>query len=88
MDISVCLLHMCFVPDLCFKMHMFTGISGKSQILFAVVYTTRYLDLLTSFVSAYNTVMKVIFIGASYATIYLMYIKFKATYDQNHDTFR
>jgi len=66
---------------------MFTGISGKSQILFAVVYTTRYLDLLTLFVSPYNTVMKVIFIGASYATIYLMYIKFKATYDHNHDTF-
>ncbi|CAG2064128.1 unnamed protein product [Timema podura] len=32
--------------------------------------------------------MKVVFIGASYATIYLMYLKFKATYDHNHDTFR
>jgi ER lumen protein retaining receptor len=66
---------------------MFTGISGKSQILFAVVYTTRYLDLFTTFVSTYNTVMKALFIGASYATIYLVYIKFKETYDQNHDTF-
>nr|CAD7202832.1 unnamed protein product [Timema douglasi] len=64
------------------------GISGKSQILFAIVYTTRYLDLLTTYVSAYNTFMKVVFIGASYATIYLMYLKFKATYDHNHDTFR
>lgn len=36
-----------------------TGISGKSQILFALVFTTRYLDLLTSFISLYNTVMKV-----------------------------
>jgi ER lumen protein retaining receptor len=67
--------------------NMFTGISGKSQILFAVVYTTRYLDLLTSFVSAYNTVMKVIFIAVSYATIYLIYVVFKTTYDQDHDTF-
>ncbi|XP_068631621.1 ER lumen protein-retaining receptor [Battus philenor] len=64
------------------------GISGKSQILFAIVYTARYLDLLTTFVSAYNTIMKIVFIVASYATVYLMYVKFKATYDHNHDTFR
>ncbi|CAD6233399.1 GSCOCG00007174001-RA-CDS [Cotesia congregata] len=64
------------------------GISGKSQILFAIVYTTRYLDLVTTYISAYNTFMKVIFIGASYATIFLMYAKFKATYDHNHDSFR
>ncbi|CAK1596111.1 unnamed protein product [Parnassius mnemosyne] len=64
------------------------GISGKSQILFAIVYTTRYLDLLTTYVSAYNSVMKIVFIVASYATVYLMYVKFKATYDHNHDTFR
>lgn len=65
-----------------------SGISGKSQILFAIVYTTRYLDLVTTYISAYNTFMKVVFIAASYATVYLMYIKFKATYDHNHDTFR
>ncbi|XP_013143647.1 PREDICTED: ER lumen protein-retaining receptor [Papilio polytes] len=64
------------------------GISGKSQILFAIVYTSRYLDLLTTFVSAYNTIMKIVFVVASYATVYLMYVKFKATYDHNHDTFR
>jgi len=64
------------------------GISGKSQILFAVVYTTRYLDLITTYVSLYNTVMKLFFIAASYATCYLIYMKFKATYDHNHDTFR
>lgn len=64
------------------------GISGKSQFLFALVYTTRYLDLLTNFVSLYNTFMKVVFIGTSYGTLYLMYVKFRATYDRNHDTFR
>ncbi|KYN38777.1 ER lumen protein retaining receptor [Trachymyrmex septentrionalis] len=64
------------------------GISGKSQILFAIVYTTRYLDLFTMFISAYNTFMKIVFIAASLATVFLMYIKFKATYDHNHDTFR
>jgi len=35
------------------------GISGKSQVLFALVFTTRYLDLFTVFISPYNTVMKV-----------------------------
>ena len=56
--------------------------------MFAVVFTTRYLDLFTSFVSLYNSVMKVIFIGSSIATVYLVYQKFRATYDHNHDTFR
>ncbi|XP_022916886.1 ER lumen protein-retaining receptor [Onthophagus taurus] len=64
------------------------GISGKSQLLFAIVYTTRYLDLLTTYVSLYNTLMKLVFIAASYATCYFIYMKFKATYDHNHDTFR
>lgn len=69
-------------------MTLFAGISGKSQILFAIVYTTRYLDLFTTFISAYNTFMKIVFIVASVTTVFLMYIKFKATYDHNHDTFR
>lgn len=64
------------------------GISGKSQILFAIVYLSRYLDLFTTFVSVYNSVMKVVFIGASLATIFLMFAKFRATYDRNHDSFR
>ena len=35
------------------------GISGKSQILFLCVFVSRYLDLFTSFISLYNTTMKV-----------------------------
>ncbi|ESO88980.1 hypothetical protein LOTGIDRAFT_106026 [Lottia gigantea] len=64
------------------------GISGKTQILFALVFTTRYLDLFSSFISIYNTTMKLFFIASSYFTIFLMYSKFKATYDSNHDSFR
>ena len=69
-------------------MQTHTGISGKSQVLFALVFTTRYLDIFTNFVSVYNSVMKVIFIVTAYGTLYLMFVKFKATYDSNHDTFR
>lgn len=64
------------------------GISGKSQILFAIVFTTRYLDLFTNYISLYNTSMKVVYIACSYATVWMIYNKFKATYDGNHDTFR
>jgi len=64
------------------------GISGKSQILFAITYIARYMDLVTTFVSVYNSVMKTFFIAASLATVYLMYVKFRATYDANHDSFR
>merc|ERR1711963_1256704 len=64
------------------------GISGRSQMLFALVFITRYLDLFTSFISVYNTVMKCFFLVSSMGTVYLMYMKFKATYDHNHDTFR
>ncbi|KAH3872072.1 ER lumen protein-retaining receptor 2 isoform X1 [Dreissena polymorpha] len=70
------------------KSRSVAGISGKSQILFAIVFTTRYLDLFTSFVSIYNTSMKVFFIGTSYVTVYFIYQHFKPTYDSNHDTFR
>ena len=57
-------------------------------MLFALVFITRYLDLFTSFISVYNTVMKCFFLVSSMGTVYLMYMKFKATYDHNHDTFR
>lgn len=33
-------------------------------------------------------VFQIIYIGCAYATVYLIYLKFKATYDGNHDTFR
>lgn len=32
--------------------------------------------------------MKIIFISATVATCYLIFVKFKATYDSNHDSFR
>ena len=64
------------------------GISGKTQIMFCLCFITRYLDLFSNFVSLYNSIMKVLYISASIGTVYLIYIKFKATYDSNHDSFR
>uniref|UniRef100_A0A8C6EXI1 ER lumen protein-retaining receptor n=1 Tax=Marmota marmota marmota TaxID=9994 RepID=A0A8C6EXI1_MARMA len=64
------------------------GISGKSQVLFAVVFTARYLDLFTNYISLYNTCMKVVYTACSFTTVWMIYSKFKATYHGNHDTFR
>lgn len=52
------------------------GISGKSQILLLLVSLTRYLDLVTNFVSLYNTFLKLLFIGTGTITVYLIYRKF------------
>lgn len=64
------------------------GISGRSQLLFLITYVSRYLDLFLHIVSYYNTFMKVVFISASAATVFLIFSKFKATYDRNHDVFQ
>jgi ER lumen protein retaining receptor len=32
--------------------------------------------------------MKIFYLISSFGTVYLMYLKFKATYDKAHDTFR
>lgn len=66
-----------------------SGISFKSQALYLIVYITRYLDLLWTFTdSAYNTIFKLLFLGTSGYTIYLMTTAYKPTHDPNLDTFR
>jgi ER lumen protein retaining receptor len=64
------------------------GVSGKSVLLYAIVFTCRYLDLFLNYISLYNSIMKVVYLASTYLTIYLIYIKFKSTYDRNHDSFR
>ncbi|KZT59178.1 ER lumen protein retaining receptor [Calocera cornea HHB12733] len=65
------------------------GISFKTQVLYVVVFVTRYLDLLTfQFHSIYNTVMKLFFIGSSIYILYLMRVRFRPTNDPSIDTFR
>lgn len=63
------------------------GISGKSQILFSLVYITRYLDMFVSFFSWYNRVFKIVFISASLTTVFLTFVILRQTYEREHDTF-
>lgn len=48
------------------------GISLKTQAIYALLFSCRYLDLLWNFQSMYNWIMKVIFIGTSYFIVYQM----------------
>eukprot|EP00742_Colponemidia_sp_Colp-10_P004142 GILJ01004420.1.p1 GENE.GILJ01004420.1~~GILJ01004420.1.p1 ORF type:complete len:245 (+),score=22.75 GILJ01004420.1:84-737(+) len=65
------------------------GISCRTQELYLLVFCTRYLDLFLYWVSLYNTVMKLAFIGLTAYILYLM--RFKApyciTYDKLNDSF-
>lgn len=63
------------------------GISFKTQVLYALVFLTRYLDLFYKFYSIYNTVMKILFISTSLYTLYLMRQKLRAEKNDDLDTF-
>lgn len=62
----------------------------RTQELYAVVFVSRYLDLFFTFVSVYNTVMKVFFITSSFCIIWYMrhHRIVSQTYDREQDTFR
>nr|CCA19520.1 ER lumen protein retaining receptor putative [Albugo laibachii Nc14] len=66
-----------------------SGISLKSQELFLLVFITRYLDLLTHFVSLYNTTMKLLFLAFSGAVVYVIRCRepFRSSYDKTQDAF-
>ncbi|KIM40420.1 hypothetical protein M413DRAFT_446596 [Hebeloma cylindrosporum] len=64
------------------------GISFKTQALYVAVFVARYLDLFFRFVSLYNSVMKLFFIGSSVYILYLMKFKYRPTHDPSIDTFK
>ncbi|TCD65569.1 endoplasmic reticulum retention protein [Steccherinum ochraceum] len=62
------------------------GISFKTQALYVAVFVSRYIDF--TYISVYNTLMKLFFIGSSCYILYLMRIKYRPTHDPSIDTFR
>eukprot|EP01088_Endostelium_zonatum_P012785 TRINITY_DN2705_c0_g1_i1.p1 TRINITY_DN2705_c0_g1~~TRINITY_DN2705_c0_g1_i1.p1 ORF type:complete len:239 (-),score=16.46 TRINITY_DN2705_c0_g1_i1:29-745(-) len=78
------------------------GISYKTQLLYTIVFIARYIDMLNitwifdsdpkkssiTFLSFYNTILKIIFIASSVYTCYLIKFKFPHTYDRRQDSFR
>mmetsp|Transcript_59772 Transcript_59772/g.112791 ORF Transcript_59772/g.112791 Transcript_59772/m.112791 type:complete len:218 (+) Transcript_59772:74-727(+) len=87
------MLHLVSIMLLVFKLHKSkscVGVSCRMQEMYAMVFIFRYLDLLWSFISLYNTVMKIIFITTTLYLIYLMRMKapVSQTYDRSVDCFQ
>ncbi|KAB2062169.1 hypothetical protein ES319_A10G135400v1 [Gossypium barbadense] len=85
--------HLFSVLVLLLKIHTIkscAGISLKTQELYATVFTTRYLDLFTTYFSLYNTIMKLIFLGSSISIVWYMrhHKMVRRSYDKDQDTFR
>ncbi|GAY40093.1 hypothetical protein CUMW_049370 [Citrus unshiu] len=85
--------HLASVLVLLLKIHTIkscSGVSLKTQELYALVFTTRYLDIFTDFVSLYNTVMKLIFLGSSFSIVWYMrhHSIVRRSYNKDQDTFR
>ncbi len=62
------------------------GISLKTQVLYVIVFVTRYLDLFTTFISVYNILMKIFFIASSIYAVYLLK-KYSSEIKENADIF-
>jgi len=57
------------------KMHAsrsVAGISLKTQQLYVIIFVCRYMDVFWNFMSLYNTIMKILFITFSLATVWMM----------------
>ena len=65
------------------------GISLRTQELYMCVFCFRYIDLLWNFSSMYNWFLKILFIGASGAIVYIMRFGAaqKASYNADQDSF-
>ena len=64
------------------------GVSGKTQILYLLVFTFRYIDILFNFISWYNTIIKIMLILSSVTNIYLVLVRYKATISSDLDNVR
>jgi len=86
------MLHLVSIMLLIFKLQKSkscVGVSCRMQEMYAMVFCCRYLDLLWSYVSLYNTVMKVVFITSTFYLIYMMRYKTPIcqTYERSNDSF-
>ncbi len=52
-----------------------SGLSRKTQEMYLIVFCVRYMDLFMYYISLYNTLMKLFFIGSTAFIIYLMRFK-------------
>lgn len=67
---------------------IFKGLSMKSQLVFLIVFCTRYIDLFLYWISLYNFCMKILYISATLYILYLFKMKhpISLTYDSVLDS--
>lgn len=69
-----------------------SGLSFKTQFLYFLVFVCRYFDIFEfkyrRFMSLYNLVLKICFIGFQAIILYLVRIKYYSSYDRKSDTFK
>ena len=76
-----------------FKSRSCHSVAGGTSILYAVVFSCRYLDLSSlgsypfEIPSLYNDIFKIFFLLSTYLTLYLIYRRFKKTRDESNDTY-
>ncbi|KAI0978558.1 hypothetical protein GJ496_008038, partial [Pomphorhynchus laevis] len=63
------------------------GVSGRTTILYAVVFITRYVDIFDRIESIYNSVFKTFYLVFTFLTLYLIYFAYYYTYNRHDDTF-
>ena len=68
-----------------FRTGSVAGLSGISQIFYAIVFSTRYLDLFEYLISYYNTTFKCLFISLTYLTVFLTFCTYRNTYNSKND---
>lgn len=57
-----------------------TGISLKTQLIYAFVFMTRYFDIFWNFSSIYNWLFKVFYLATTFMTIYYVAFRYKESY--------
>jgi len=87
------MLHLASIMLLVLKLHKSkscVGVSCRMQEMYAMVFIFRYLDLFWSYISIYNTVMKLVFITTTVYLVWLMRCRTPIcqTYERSSDSFQ
>ncbi len=78
----IILLHKLYTTRSC------AGVSVKTKMLYLIVFMLRYLDILWNWANLYNLAMKILYLGLTGLTVYVILGPLKASYDKENDTFR
>lgn len=64
-----------------------SDVSGKTQLLLAITYTARYLDVFVVFISIYNTFLKLFYVITSYIIVLIHHYKWDNIRAKDYDSF-